>query len=100
MEKYLMSLVAKIETKDRINVKPQLIPFVPESKIRKLQEEAEANGTTAEYGDEATSPTMAGLYSARSCRPDLSVPTLRLARRATRWDPSDDARILQYLGYI
>ena len=43
---------------------------------------------------------MAGLYSARSCRPDLSVATIRLARRVTKWDASDDERLLQYLGYI
>ena len=43
---------------------------------------------------------MAGLYSARSCRPDLNVSTLRLARRVTRWNASDDARLLHYLGYL
>ena len=43
---------------------------------------------------------MGGLYSARSCRPDFSVPTLRLARRVTRWNAADDAKLLQYLGYI
>ena len=42
---------------------------------------------------------MAGLCSARSCRPDVSVPTLRLARRVTRWNVADDARLRQYLGY-
>ena len=81
-------------------MKPQKILFLSESKIRQLQEEAEANGTKAKYGDEAASPIMAGLYSARSCRPDLPVSTLRLAHRVTRWDAPDDARLLQYLGYI
>ena len=84
MEKYLTSLVERFETKYQTDVKPQQIPFVSESRVRKLQEEAETNGTKAKYGNEAASPIMAGLYSARSCRPDFSVPTLRLARRVTR----------------
>ena len=74
--------------------------FLAESKVRRLEEEGEANKTEPKFGDEAASPIMAGLYSARSCRPDLSVPTLRLARRVTRWNVADDAKIQQYLGYI
>ena len=43
---------------------------------------------------------MAGLYSARSCRRDFSVATLRLARRVTRWTLADDEKILRYLGSL
>ena len=43
---------------------------------------------------------MAGLYSARSCRPDFPVATLRLARRVTRWNLADDEQILRYLCYL
>ena len=43
---------------------------------------------------------MAGLYSARSCRPDLNVAILRLARRITRWTLTDDERLLRLLGYM
>ena len=43
---------------------------------------------------------MAGLYAARSARPDLNVPILRLARRITKWDVVDDAKLIRLLGYI
>ena len=100
MQNYLLSMVAKFETTYKVTVKPQMVPFLLQSKVKEIQEEAEANGTKAKFGEEAASPRMAGLYSARSCRPDLNVSTLMLARRVTKWNASDDARLLHYLGYI
>ena len=99
MKHYLEALVERFEKKCNTNIKTQLLPFIPESRVRRLEEEAEANNEKPEVGDEAASPIMAGLFSTRSCRPDVSVPTLRLARRVTRWNVADDARLRQYLGY-
>ena len=52
------------------------------------------------YGWMAASPLMAGLYGARSARPDIVIPTLRLTRRIARWTRFDDRRLLRYLGYL
>ena len=48
----------------------------------------------------AASPLMAGLYGARSCRPDQIIPTLRLTRRLSRWTALDDRKLMKYLGYL
>ena len=53
-----------------------------------------------QYGWMAASPLMSGLYSARACRPDQVVETLRMARRVTKCTLYDDRRLLRYLGYI
>ena len=100
MQHYLEALVERFEKKYKTEIKPQQLPFISESKVRKLEEEAEANNEKPKYDDEAASPIMASLYSASSCRPDVSVPTLRLARRVTRWNVADDAKLRQYLGYL
>ena len=43
IENYLRSLVEQIEIKYGVTVKPQTIPFLTESKIKTIQEDAEAN---------------------------------------------------------
>ena len=75
MGDYLKSMVGKFEKKYNTTVKPKHTPFLTEANIKKIKEEAAKKGTKAKYGDEAASPIMAGLYSARSCRPGLSVAT-------------------------
>jgi hypothetical protein len=96
MEQYLQNLVQKFETKHGIKVKPVTTPYLPSAEAKKVEEK----GGKHLYGVDAASPIMAGLYSARSARPDLNVSTLRLARRTTKWTVVDDARLLRYLGYI
>ena len=94
MEQYLLNLVQKFETKYDTVVKPVTTPYLSQTEVRRL----ESKEGEPLYGREAASPIMAGLFSARSARPDLNVATLRLARRIRRWKLVDDARLLRYLG--
>ena len=57
-------------------------------------------GQPGVYGFMAASPLMGILYGARSCRPDEIVPTLRLARRVSKWTLFDDRKLMRLLGYI
>ena len=43
MQTYLEALVEKFEKKYNVEVKPQQLPFLTESKVRRLEEEAEKN---------------------------------------------------------
>ena len=98
MKSYLLNLVEKFEKQWDVKVKMCKTPYLDPTEERKLlAKEAESK---PKYGKEAASPIMAGLYAARSTRPDLNVSTLRQARRVTRWTAVDDAKLLRYLGYI
>ena len=99
MKSYLLDLVGKFEAKYKVRIKEQKTPYLDQSEIKKFLD-GNSGDEGPKYGGEAASPLMAGLYAARSTRPDLNVSTLRSARRLTRWTVVDDAKLLRYLGYI
>ena len=97
MTKYMENLCKGFEEKFGIKLKAASTPFIDQIGMKKIAEKDEPE---ARFGQFAASPRMAGLYGARSCRPDLNVAISRMARRITRWTRIDDDRLLRLLGYI
>ena len=100
MTKYVDNMCQNFEEKFKVILKAAATPSLDidaakkriDEKARKIKP-AEMPGEgelKSKYGQFAASPLMAGLYAARSCRPDLNVAILRLARRITRWTTIDD----------
>ena len=80
----------------QVRVKAAKTPTLDARPHETLRKEKEEEGF---YGEIASSPLMAGLYSARLARPDQVVATLRLARQVQGWMTFDDRRLIRYLGY-
>ena len=96
MELYLINMCEKFEEKYKLVLTKYKTPYLDAVEAKRV----EAKNDPPRFGKEAASPIMAGLYAARSARPDLNVATLRLARRCTRWTCVDDAKLLRYMGYL
>ena len=81
----------------KVVVKDAETPWLDANAEKRYKSELNQEG---KYGFMAASPLMAGLYGARSTRPDLIIPTLRQTRRLSRWTAFDDRKLLRYLGYM
>ena len=97
MKAYFEDIVNRFEERMGVAVKSVETPWLDSSAEKRYQQELNEGG---DYGWMAASPLMAGLYGARSARPDLVIATLQLARRLKKWTKFDDRRLLRYLGYM
>ena len=89
-------IVKRFEVRMKVEVKDADTPWLDSGPEKRYKHEIEQDGI---YGWMAASPLMAVLYGARSVRPDLMIPTLRLSRRLTKWSVFDDRKLLRFLGY-
>ena len=92
MEDYHEALVQRFEERMGIKIHPCDTPFLDAGAERRHAQDMKEPG---KFGYMAASPLMGGLYAARSCRPDEIVPTLRLARRLTKWSAYHDRKLIR-----
>ena len=97
MPDYFEDMVRRFESRMGIEIKPVDTPWLDAGAEKRHKEELSQPG---KYGWVAASPLMSGLYGARSCRPDVIIPTIRGSRRITKWTAFDDRRLIRYLGYL
>ena len=91
---YINNMCKNLEEKYKLVLTEYKTPYLDAAEAKKVEQQNDP----PKFVKEAASPIMAGLYAARSARPDLNVATLRLARRCTRWTCVDDAKLLRYMG--
>lgn len=92
---YHEDMVRQIEERMSVQTRPCDTPWLDAGAEKRYADEMKEPGL---YGFIAASPLMSGLYTARACRPDEVVQSLRLARRICKWTKLDDRKLIRYLG--
>ena len=92
MPDYFEDLGKRFECRMNVKIQGAETPWLDTGAEKRYKDELLKPG---KYGYMAASPLMSGLYGSRSCRPDLIIPTLRGARRLTKWIEYDDRRLLR-----